>query len=262
MENNNLDKTYGFNNSKEKIEVYTKGDFAVITTQVVANENSNKQGHTYIKFPDGFTLENTIVLSAMYSFSADFMGGNPMNAFRSTTSGMDSSELYVQLGDVSYELGDNSDKVVSVYFYPAAITANAQMVYVRLVLMKMSNVIEDVRPLKTGDDLRNNKVLYYNMKVVSLEDTLNQRTVVEFDNGGRIYEMKNAAETGAQLRLIDGSGTDYPFASKGSYQDSYNFIEGKIDLTTLFNEENLGKVTSVNTESPYYQYIRIKETND
>lgn len=261
MENNNLDKTYGFNNSKEKIEVYTKGDFAVITTQVVADEDSNRRGSTKVRLPKGFYSSNTIILGVIYSFNDNFFPGNFPYNFYNNGGSYETPELLVQLGDV-FSLEEDASEFINITLNSTSITSGPQTVYVRLVLMKMSDVIEDVRPLKTGDDLRNNKVLYYNMKVVSLEDTLNQRTVVEFDNGGRIYEMKNAAETGAQLRLIDGSGTDYPFASKGSYQDSYNFIEGKIDLTTLFNEENLGKVTSVNTESPYYQYIRIKETND
>lgn len=242
---------FGFNDAKEKVPIYSKGDYAIITTQVVANENSNKQGHTYIKFPDGFTLENTIVLSAMYSFNAEFMGGNPMNAFRSTTSGMDRSELYVQLGDVSYEMGDNSDKVISVYFYPAAITANAQMVYVRLVLMKMSNVIEDVRPIKVGDNLvgGSDNLIYFDMNPISNDDAENNRVIITGTNG-TIFERVN----GQQVQLVMSSeGDEEVIGGKGG--------SGLIVCGTAITY-GIGVVTSVNTESPYYHYIRIKENND
>ena len=112
MENNNLDKTYGFNNSKEKIEVYTKGDFAVITTQVVADEDSNRTRFYYIVsgYLEGFTLEQhnrilgvrCIVLMLILCQVI-----SRMNAFRTTTAGSygKHQSFYVQLGDVSYELG-------------------------------------------------------------------------------------------------------------------------------------------------------------
>ena len=61
---------FGVCNNKCKHEVYTKGDFTVVTGIILGSslDDSSKQS-TVVEFPEGFTKDNCVVLSAMVSVS-------------------------------------------------------------------------------------------------------------------------------------------------------------------------------------------------
>lgn len=63
-ENMCMEEVYTKEQSDEKYTV--KGDFAVLTG-VVENIASNQQGSKVLNLPDGFTSQNTVVLSVMIS---------------------------------------------------------------------------------------------------------------------------------------------------------------------------------------------------
>ena len=250
MEENNLNTTYGFNNNKEKVEVYTKGDFAVITTQVVADEDSNRRGSTKVRLPKGFYSSNTIILGVIYSFNADFFPANFPYNFYNNGGSYKTPELLVQLGD-TLSLEEDASEIINITLNSTSITAGPQMVYVRLVLMKMSDVIEDVRPIKVGDNLvgGSDNLIYFDMNPISNDDAENNRVIITGTNG-TIFERVN----GQQVQLVMSSeGDEEVIGGKGGS----GLIVCGIAITY-----GIGVVTSVNTESPYYQYIRIKETND
>lgn len=140
---------YGFDNAKNKYEVYTKNDFAVITGTVTANKpidgHENGYGNTYVDLPNGFTIENTIIVSAMYSYYSDFFAANLTgNYIYKTNLGSMLSELHAQLGDITYTTGEErANKVIGIYFYPMSIQSTPQTVYFKLCLMKIdSEVVE------------------------------------------------------------------------------------------------------------------------
>lgn len=134
---------YGFDNAKNKYEVYTKNDFAVITGTVTSNENSNKQGHVFVDLPNGFTIQNTMIVNVIYSYSSEFFGANLPGNFVNTTilGSIGTSELYVQLGDVLSEAVD-PNKVIAVYFYPTSIAGSPQTVHFKVLLMKTDSEVE------------------------------------------------------------------------------------------------------------------------
>lgn len=59
------EKTYGFCESKCKHEVYTKDDFTILrgAIDVKAESGAIASGVVEIEYPEGFTVDNTVVLS-------------------------------------------------------------------------------------------------------------------------------------------------------------------------------------------------------
>ena len=252
MENNNLDKTYGFNNSKEKIEVYTKGDFAVITTQIVLKANET-YAFSEVNLPDGFTCKNSIIIGAIYNNTPDFYGASVLGSIVSETSTGNgyNSELSISLGNL-LSVNPNAEKVLYLEFNSSTGSLDFnQMYYVKIVLLKTSNIIEDIRPIKVGDNLvgGSDNLIYFDMLPISNDKAENNRVIIT-GTSGTIFERVN----NQQVQIVINSD-DYEEVIGGKGGSGLTVCGTAITY-------GIGVVTSVNTESPYYQYIRIKETND
>lgn len=132
-------KKYCFDEKKNKYEVYSKDDFAVIKTSITSDMGTNEErfGMTVIKYPEGFTNQNTYVLSAMYSGEDDYIYSNMLGNYNSaqprTTK---NSELVVQTGDILLELDPSTDDCLTLSYYPKQI-GDVSTIFVKLVLMKM-----------------------------------------------------------------------------------------------------------------------------
>ena len=116
-----------------------KGNFAYLSTDITANQNQNKQGFTYIKLPEGFTLNNTIVISAMWADNEMFIGGHLASDMVSNLAygGDYLGTLTVNLGDVAYMVGEEwYEKCLALYYYPTSASTPPSKIYVRIVLMK------------------------------------------------------------------------------------------------------------------------------
>ena len=124
---------------------FLENKIVFLTTTVTANQNQNKQGFTYIKLPDGFTLDNTIIVGAMWCDNEMFMGAHLASDMVSNLAyGTDYFGcLYVNLGDIAYMVGEeNYKKVIAVYYYPQMVSEKPETIYVRLALMKVDNFVE------------------------------------------------------------------------------------------------------------------------
>lgn len=116
-----------------------KGNFAYLSTDITADENQNKQGFTYIKLPEGFTLDNTIVIGAMWADNEMFIGGHLASDMVSNLAygGNYLGTLTVNLGDVTYMVGEEwYEKCLALYYYPTSASTPPSKIYVRIVLMK------------------------------------------------------------------------------------------------------------------------------
>lgn len=129
------------NQGKILNEVVTtiKGNFAYLSTDITADKNQNKQGFTYIKLPEGFTLDNTIVIGAMWADNEMFIGGHLASDMVSNLAygGDYLGTLTVNLGDVAYMVGEEwYEKCLALYYYPTSASTPPSKIYVRIVLMK------------------------------------------------------------------------------------------------------------------------------
>ena len=116
-----------------------KGNFAYLSTDITADKNQNKQGFTYIKLPEGFTLDNTIVIGAMWADNEMFIGGHLASDMVSNLAygGDYLGTLTVNLGDVAYMVGEEwYEKCLALYYYPTSASTPPSKIYVRIVLMK------------------------------------------------------------------------------------------------------------------------------
>ena len=116
-----------------------KGNFAYLSTDITADKNQNKQGFTYIKLPEGFTLDNTIVIGAMWADNETFIGGHLASDMVSNLAygGDYLGTLTVNLGDVAYMVGEEwYEKCLALYYYPTSASTPPSKIYVRIVLMK------------------------------------------------------------------------------------------------------------------------------
>ena len=115
-----------------------KGNFAYLSTDITANQNQNKQGFTYIKLPEGFTLDNTIVISAMWADNEKFMGAHLSSDMVSNLTGDNYlGTLTVNLGDIAYMVGKEwYEKCLALYYYPTSASTPPSKIYVRIVLMR------------------------------------------------------------------------------------------------------------------------------
>ena len=125
-----------------------------------------------------------------------------------------------------------------------------RMFYVKIGLLKTSNIIEDVRPIKVGDNLvgGSDNLIYFDMLPISNDKAQNNRVIITGTNG-TIFERVN----NQQVQLVMNSGDDEEvIGGKGG--------SGLTVCGTAITY-GIGVVTSINTDSPYYQYIRIKVAN-
>lgn len=116
-----------------------KGNFAYLSTDITADKNQNKQGFTYIKLPEGFTLDNTIVVGAMWADNEMFIGGHLASDMVSNLAygGDYLGTLTVNLGDVAYMVGEEwYEKCLALYYYPTSASTPPSKIYVRIVLMR------------------------------------------------------------------------------------------------------------------------------
>ena len=116
-----------------------KGNFAYLSTDITADQNQNKQGFTYIKLPEGFTLDNTIVIGAMWADNEMFIGGHLASDKVSNLAygGDYLGTLTVNLGDVAYMVGEEwYEKCLALYYYPTSASTPPSKIYVRIVLMR------------------------------------------------------------------------------------------------------------------------------
>ena len=116
-----------------------KGNFAYLSTDITADKNQNKQGFTYIKLPEGFTLDNTIVIGAMWADNEMFIGGHLASDMVSNLAygGDYLGTLTVNLGDVAYMVGEEwYEKCLALYYYPTSASTPPSKIYVRIVLMR------------------------------------------------------------------------------------------------------------------------------
>ena len=115
-----------------------KGNFAYLSTDITADQNQNKQGFTYIKLPEGFTLDNTIVISAMWADNEKFMGAHLSSDMVSNLTGDNYlGTLTVNLGDIAYMVGKEwYEKCLALYYYPTSASTPPSKIYVRIVLMR------------------------------------------------------------------------------------------------------------------------------
>jgi len=70
----------GFSDSKCAYEVYSKADFAILSGQATINSGSNTTGWVDLELPEGFTKDNSVVLSQTFGLSNQYIYGFLKNA--------------------------------------------------------------------------------------------------------------------------------------------------------------------------------------
>lgn len=111
-------------NKADSINVYAKGDFSVIRTTIV-DKGDLTTVEKEVDLPEGFTKDNCVIISAMYSYNADYSVNNLFSDFFNGDTS--SSEYVVQI--------NNNLKIK---LFPTGMSANEKTVYISIVLMKIS----------------------------------------------------------------------------------------------------------------------------
>jgi len=115
--------TYGYSENKGKHEVYTKEDFAIIEDSLTISAGEyNIQAEKVVDLPDGFTAENSIVLSVMATDpkvpTSYYTDG--VSAIKTITAGLHGSE-----------------PTLTVYYEYDAELTEEKTVHLKIVLMKI-----------------------------------------------------------------------------------------------------------------------------
>ena len=107
-----MEKIYGFNESKCLVEVYSKKEIndkiAIITGSKTNDSDNNDTVGMWMDYPNGFDVDNTIILSSLYSTSdtSGFNNGMISNEIVCTAH-LTKSQIFIGVGHTSYGVMDS-----------------------------------------------------------------------------------------------------------------------------------------------------------
>lgn len=126
---------YCFDNNKSKYKTFSKSDFYLIKASVKNDYNNNTYGVTYVPLPQGFTYENTIILSAIYDSEVVKI---PFGNDYTVNAGVTHPRFVVNIGDITGSTED-SKNIIAIYNYETSGSSLSEK-NVEILIMKVENL--------------------------------------------------------------------------------------------------------------------------